>query len=126
MKPAFANRRTQSRIDVSTPQMCWITTTPGVVRVMLRGVAAYEPIGLPAFGCSFGRETTIAGSSSATIGGWTLPKPSVCAFAEDDPAIVVSRPKLQPKAGSPIGSYAATPRSMTRTTPGVVVIQHLS
>jgi carboxymethylenebutenolidase len=45
--------------------------------------------------------------------------------AEDDPAIIVSRPKLQPKAGSPIGSYAATPRTVTRLTPGVVVIQHI-
>jgi carboxymethylenebutenolidase len=45
--------------------------------------------------------------------------------AESDPAIIVSRPVLQPKAGSPIGSYAATPRTVTRTTPGVVVIQHI-
>ena len=45
--------------------------------------------------------------------------------AEDDPAIIVSRPKLQPKAGSAIGAYAATPRTLTRRTPGVVVIQHI-
>jgi carboxymethylenebutenolidase len=45
--------------------------------------------------------------------------------AENDPAIIVSRPRLTPKAGSPIGSYAATPRTVTRLTPGVVVIQHI-
>ncbi|HZX68221.1 MAG TPA: dienelactone hydrolase family protein [Candidatus Elarobacter sp.] len=64
-----------------------------------------------------------AASATAQADGFGKVHPPI--VAEDDPAIVVSRPKLQPKAGTPIGSYAATPRSMTRTTPGVVVIQHV-
>jgi carboxymethylenebutenolidase len=51
-------------------------------------------------------------------------KPHPPIVAEDDPAIVVSRPQLTPKAGGPIGSYAATPRIVTARTPGVVVIMH--
>jgi carboxymethylenebutenolidase len=51
-------------------------------------------------------------------------KPHPPIVAEDDPAIVVSRPRLMPAAGGAIGSYAATPRTVTPRTPGVVVIQH--
>jgi carboxymethylenebutenolidase len=64
-----------------------------------------------------------AASAKAQTEGFGKPHPPI--VAEDDPAIIVSRPKLQPKAGSPIGSYAATPRTLTRLTPGVVVIQHI-
>jgi carboxymethylenebutenolidase len=64
-----------------------------------------------------------AASANAQTEGFGKPHPPI--VAEDDPAIIVSRPKLQPKAGSPIGSYAATPRTVTRLTPGVVVIQHI-
>ena len=63
-----------------------------------------------------------AAAQSQTEGFGKVHPPIV---AEDDPAIIVSRPKLQPKAGSAIGSYAATPRTITRLTPGVVVVQHI-
>jgi len=52
--------------------------------------------------------------------GFGKPHPPI--VAEDDPAIVVSRPQLPATAG-PIGAYAAAPRNATRVTPGVVVIQ---
>jgi carboxymethylenebutenolidase len=55
--------------------------------------------------------------------GFGKPHPPI--VAENDPAIIVSRPPLTPKAGSPIGSYAAAPRTVTRLTPGVVVILHI-
>jgi carboxymethylenebutenolidase len=52
-------------------------------------------------------------------------KPHPPIVPEDDPAIATSRPQLVPKAGSPIGSYAAMPRTITQTTPGVVVVQQI-
>ena len=64
-----------------------------------------------------------AAVAAAQSDGFGKPHPPI--VAEDDPAIIVSRPRLAPSAGSPIGAYAATPRSLTRTTPGVVVIQHI-
>jgi carboxymethylenebutenolidase len=64
-----------------------------------------------------------AAAAEAQTEGFGKPHPPI--VAEDDPAIIVSRPQLQPKAGSPIGAYAATPRTLTRLTPGVVVIQHI-
>ncbi len=64
-----------------------------------------------------------AAAAQAQTDGFGKPHPPI--VAEDDPAIIVSRPRLAPKAGSPIGSYAATPRTITRLTPGVVVIQHI-
>jgi carboxymethylenebutenolidase len=64
-----------------------------------------------------------AATASAQTDGFGKPHPPI--VAEDDPTIVVSRPRLTPKAGSPIGSYAATPRAVTARTPGVVVIQHV-
>ena len=62
-----------------------------------------------------------AAAAVAQADGFGKPHPPI--IAENDPAIVVSRPQLAPKAGSPIGSYAAMPRTVTRLTPGVVVIQ---
>ena len=66
-------------------------------------------------------------ASAAEAGAQTgeLGKPHPPFVAEDAPAIAVSRPRLTPKAGSPIGAYAATPRTLTATTPGVVVIQQI-
>ncbi|MEA2688373.1 MAG: carboxymethylenebutenolidase [Candidatus Eremiobacteraeota bacterium] len=64
-----------------------------------------------------------AAAANAQTEGFGKPHPPI--VAEDDPAIVVSRPKLTPKAGSAIGAYAAAPRTLTPTTPGVVVIQHI-
>jgi carboxymethylenebutenolidase len=64
-----------------------------------------------------------AAAASAQTEGFGKPHPPI--VAEDDPAIVVSRPRLTPSAGGPIGAYAATPRAVTARTPGVVVIQHI-
>jgi carboxymethylenebutenolidase len=60
--------------------------------------------------------------AAAQTTGFGAPHPPI--VAEDDPAIVVSRPKLTPVTGGPIGAYAATPRTVTRLTPGVVVVMH--
>jgi carboxymethylenebutenolidase len=68
----------------------------------------------------------VAGNASAAAAqtdGFGKPHPPI--VAEDDPAIAVSRPQLTPKAGGPIGAYAAMPRRVTARTPGVVVIQHI-
>jgi carboxymethylenebutenolidase len=64
-----------------------------------------------------------AASASAQTDGFGKPHPPI--VAEDDAAIVVSRPTLTPSGGGPIGAYAATPRNVTPRTPGVVVIQHI-
>jgi carboxymethylenebutenolidase len=44
--------------------------------------------------------------------------------AEDDPDIVVERPHLD-RPGGAIDAYAAYPRGAVKTTPGVVVVQHV-
>ena len=62
-------------------------------------------------------------AAAAQTEGFGKPHPPI--VAEDDPAIVVSRPQLRPNGGGPIGSYAAMPRTITPTTPGVVVVQHI-
>jgi carboxymethylenebutenolidase len=62
-------------------------------------------------------------AADAQTDGFGQPHPPI--VAEDDPAIAVSRPQLQPTGGGPIGAYAATPRTLTPRTPGVVVIQHI-
>jgi carboxymethylenebutenolidase len=62
-----------------------------------------------------------AAAASAQTEGFGKPHPPI--VAEDDPAIVVSRPRLVPSAGGGIGAYAAVPRSVTPRTPGVVVTQ---
>jgi carboxymethylenebutenolidase len=64
-----------------------------------------------------------AAPAAAQTDGFGKPHPPI--VAADDPAIAVSRPRLIPNAGSPIGAYAAAPRSLTGATPGVVVIQHI-
>ncbi len=62
-----------------------------------------------------------ARTAAAQTTGFGQPHPPI--VAEDDPAISVSRPQLRSVAPTPIGSYAATPRTVTSVTPGVVVIQ---
>lgn len=51
----------------------------------------------------------------------TLGKPHPPLVAEDDPSIAVARPNLS----TGIPAYAALPKSATRTTPGVVIVQHI-
>ncbi len=62
-----------------------------------------------------------AAAARAQTAGFGKPHPPI--VAEDDPAIVVSRPRLTPTGGGAIGAYAAVPRSLTPRTPGVVVTQ---
>ena len=62
----------------------------------------------------------VAGAQSEVFG-----KPHPPIVPEDDPTIAVSRPRLTPIAGGPIGAYAAAPRTFTRTTPGIVVVQQI-
>jgi carboxymethylenebutenolidase len=64
-----------------------------------------------------------AAAAAAQTEGFGKPHPPI--VAEDDPAIIVSRPRLTPSAGGPIGSYAATPRTITRLTPAVVLVQQI-
>src|ERR1700682_1736894 len=61
-------------------------------------------------------------AAAAQTTGFDAPHPPI--VAEDDPAIVVSRPELTPVTGGSIDSYAAMPRTVTRLTPGVVGIMH--
>jgi carboxymethylenebutenolidase len=70
-----------------------------------------------------GAAATLAGGTTAIAQSDGFGKPHPPIVAEDDPAIVVARPQLTPAAGSPIWGYAASPRTVTRTTPGVVVVQ---
>lgn len=71
-------------------------------------------------GAAFAAGNTAA--ATAQTEGFGKPHPPL--VAEDDPAIVVSRPRLTPAAGGAIGAYAATPRTVKSTTPGVVVVMH--
>lgn len=64
-----------------------------------------------------------ASAASAQSSDYGKPHPPI--VPEDDPAISVSRPKLTPKAGTPIGAYAAMPRTVTPRTAGIVVTQHI-
>jgi carboxymethylenebutenolidase len=66
-----------------------------------------------------------AGSGGVADAQTELGKPHPPFVAEGDPAIAVSRPRLTPSAGGPIGAYAAMPRAVAPRTPGVVVIQHI-
>jgi carboxymethylenebutenolidase len=76
---------------------------------------------------SLGAGAALVAANAAAVNAQTdsFGKPHPPIVAEDDPAIVVSRPRLTPSGGGPIGAYAATPRTVTPRTPGVVVIQHI-
>lgn len=54
----------------------------------------------------------------------TLGQPHPPLVAEDDPAITVERPKLRRPDGE-VQSYAAFPKTVTRTTPGIVICMHI-
>jgi len=71
---------------------------------------------------SAGALTIVTAAAANAQSDYGRPHPPI--VAEDDPAIVVSRPRLTPAAGGAIGSYAATPRTVTPRTPGVVVVMH--
>jgi carboxymethylenebutenolidase len=45
--------------------------------------------------------------------------------APDDPAIRTTTQTIHPSAGDPIDAYVAHPATLTPTTPGVVVVQHI-
>jgi len=52
-------------------------------------------------------------------------RPHAPIVAEDDPAIVVARPKLQSGAQRTIDSYYAAPKDGTADGPGIVVVMHI-
>lgn len=62
-----------------------------------------------------------AGAAAAQTEGFGKPHPPI--VAQNDPAITVSQPRLAPAGASAIGAYAAVPKTLTRTTPGVVLVQ---
>ena len=51
-------------------------------------------------------------------------KPHAPIVAENDPAITIARPRLQ-RPDAVIGSYAAMPKTIGATTPGVVMSAHI-
>jgi carboxymethylenebutenolidase len=55
----------------------------------------------------------------------TFGQPHPPIVAPDDPAIRVTTQPITTPAGGPIDAYVAHPRTLTRTTPGVVVVQHI-
>lgn len=68
-----------------------------------------------------GTGAAVAGSTAAAFAASeTFGKPHAPIVAEDDPAIEVVRPAL----GTGIPAYAAVPKNATRTTPGIVLVQH--
>ncbi|MBV8172223.1 MAG: dienelactone hydrolase family protein [Candidatus Eremiobacteraeota bacterium] len=64
-----------------------------------------------------------AGGAAAALAGETLGQPHAPFVSEHDPAIKVERVML-PRPDQPISAYAAYPKNVTQTTPGVVVCQH--
>ncbi|MGD0051947.1 MAG: dienelactone hydrolase family protein [Vulcanimicrobiaceae bacterium] len=63
-----------------------------------------------------------AGAAAAQT---TLGQPHPPLVAPDDPAIRTTTQKIKTPAGGPIDAYVAHPRTLTPTTPGVVVVQHI-
>ena len=64
----------------------------------------------------------VSGSIAAALAqaeGFGKPHPPI--VAENDPAIVVERPTL----ATGIPSYAAFPKNAAKTTPGIVIVQHI-
>jgi carboxymethylenebutenolidase len=96
--------------------------------MVVRVVKIIEPTdvsrrGFVALGAGAAFSIANGAAAAAQTEGFGKPHPPI--VAEDDPAIIVSRPRLTPSAGGPIGSYAATPRTITRLTPAVVLIQQI-
>lgn len=68
-----------------------------------------------------GTGAAVLGATAAALAagdGFGKPHPPI--VREDDPAIVVLRPTLS----TGIPAYAAAPKNATRTTPGIVLVQH--
>ena len=76
-------------------------------------------VGIGAAGAAAGGTIAVA---LAQAEGFGKPHPPI--VAENDPAIVVEKPDLA-RPGGPIPAYAAAPKNATKTTPGVVVVQHI-
>lgn len=96
--------------------------------MVVRVVKTIEPTdvsrrGFVALGAGAAFAIANGAAASAQTEGFGKPHPPI--VAEDDPAIIVSRPRLTPSAGGAIGSYAAMPRTITRLTPGVVLVQQI-
>jgi carboxymethylenebutenolidase len=96
--------------------------------MVVRVVKTTEPTdvsrrGFVALGAGAAFAIANGAAASAQTQGFGKPHPPI--VAEDDPAIIVSRPRLTPSAGGAIGSYAAMPRTVTRLTPGVVLVQQI-
>lgn len=68
------------------------------------------------------RGTFVGGSAALLAAQFGHPHPPI--VAEDDPAIAVVRTTLQ-RPDAVIGAYVAMPRSVTDTTPGIVLVCHL-
>lgn len=67
----------------------------------------------------------VGGSIPAALAQATdFGKPHDPIVAENDPAIVVARVRLE-RPDTALDAYAAYPKSLTTTTPGVVVVQHI-
>jgi carboxymethylenebutenolidase len=64
-----------------------------------------------------------AGAAAAQTADFGKPHPPI--VAPDDPAIRQADLLLSPPVGGPIGAYVAHPRTLTPTTPGVVVVQQI-
>ncbi|HTW84297.1 MAG TPA: dienelactone hydrolase family protein [Candidatus Sulfotelmatobacter sp.] len=64
-----------------------------------------------------------AGAAAAQTADFGKPHPPI--VAPDDPAIRQADQQITPPVGGPIPAYVAHPRALTRTTPGVVVIQQI-
>jgi carboxymethylenebutenolidase len=62
-----------------------------------------------------------AGAAAAQTADFGKPHPPI--VAPDDPAIRQADLTMTPPVGGPIGAYVAHPRTLTPTTPGVVVVQ---
>jgi carboxymethylenebutenolidase len=75
-------------------------------------------------GLTAGAAASIASIAHALADEVSLGKPHPPLVAEDDPEITVERPKL-PRPQGAIDAYAASPRSYTARTPGIVIVQHL-
>ena len=73
---------------------------------------------------STGAAAAVAGGAPALAADGTMGATHPPLVAEDDPDIVVERPRLD-RPGGAIDAYAAYPRGATKTTPGVVVVQHV-
>ncbi|MGA2391831.1 MAG: hypothetical protein ABSH03_00600 [Candidatus Lustribacter sp.] len=73
----------------------------------------------------------MGGSAAAIAAGATVPadaqefgKPHPPIVPEDDPALIIRQPTLD-RPNAKISSYLAMPKSITATTPGIVLSAHI-